>query len=119
MISYIHGNVILRQDKFIIVEVNGIGYKVFVSRQTALKLPEIGASINASTPNASTPLGIKLFCFHNVKEEASDLYGFLTYEELDCISNSVNGLASLTLKEQEICRKGCYTIINGEGSWTY
>jgi len=70
MIAYLNGKIILKKDKFIILEVNNIGYKVFLSRQTLLKLPEIGESI-------------KLFCFQNVKEEALDLYGFLTYGELE------------------------------------
>jgi len=61
---------ILVRDKFIIVEVAGIGYKVFLSSQSLLKLPEIGSDI-------------KLFCFQNVKEDALDLYGFMTYDELD------------------------------------
>jgi len=52
------------------VETGGVGYKLFISRQTALNLPE----------NAKD---VKLFCFHNIKEDASDLYGFLTYEELE------------------------------------
>jgi Holliday junction DNA helicase RuvA len=70
MISYLNGKIILKRDKFIILEVNNIGYKVFLSRQTLLKLPEIGGTI-------------KLFIYQNVKEEALDLYGFLTYEELE------------------------------------
>src|SRR3989344_5853470 len=70
MISYLHGNIILKKDKFIIVEIGGLGYKVFLSRQSLLKLPEIGGDI-------------KLFCFQNVKEDVLDLYGFLTYDELD------------------------------------
>lgn len=70
MIAYLDGKIILKKDKFIILETNNVGYKVFLSRQTLLKLPEIGGAI-------------KLFCFHNVKEDASDLYGFLTYDELD------------------------------------
>ncbi len=70
MISYLNGKILLKRDKFIILEVNNIGYKVFLSRQTLLKLPETGDNI-------------KLFCFHNIKENASDLYGFLTYDELD------------------------------------
>ena len=70
MISYISGTLILKRDKFIIVEVAGIGYKVFLSRQTGLKLTEIGANV-------------KLFCFQNVKEDVLDLYGFLTYDELE------------------------------------
>lgn len=53
-----------------IVEVAGIGYQVFVSAKTGLKLPEMGKEV-------------KLFCFQNVKEDALDLYGFMTHEELE------------------------------------
>ncbi len=70
MISYLSGKIILKKEKFIILETGGVGYKVFLSRQTTLKLPE----------NLEN---IKVFCFHNIKEEASDLYGFMTYEELE------------------------------------
>jgi Holliday junction DNA helicase RuvA len=70
MISYLNGKIILKRDKFILLEVNNIGYKVFLSRQTLLTLPEIGGSI-------------KLFTYQNVKEEALDLYGFLTYDGLE------------------------------------
>ena len=70
MIAYVDGKIILKRPRFIIVEVNNIGYKVFLSGQTLLRLPEI-----------SSP--IKLFTFQNVKEEALDLYGFLTYQELE------------------------------------
>ncbi len=81
MISYLSGKIILKKDKFIILEVNNIGYKVFVSRATFYKLPEIGENL-------------KLFCFQNVKEEALDLYGFFTYDELDFfeILNDIHGI---------------------------
>lgn len=70
MIAFLEGKIILKRDKFIIVEVGGIGYKVFLNRQNLLKLPEISQTI-------------KLFTFQNVKEEALDLYGFFTYDELE------------------------------------
>jgi len=70
MISYLEGKIILKREKFVIVEVAGIGYKVFLNRQNLLKLPEIGNAV-------------KLFIFQKVKEDALDLYGFFTYEELD------------------------------------
>ena len=70
MIGYLAGKILLKRDKFIILEVGNIGYKVFLSRQILSNLPQ-------SSDN------LKLFCFHNVKEDASDLYGFLTYDELD------------------------------------
>lgn len=81
MISYLNGTIILKKEKFIILGVNNVGYKVFLSRQALLNLPE----------NVEN---IKLFCFHNVKEDTSDLYGFLTYEELEFfeILNDIRGV---------------------------
>jgi Holliday junction DNA helicase RuvA len=70
MISSLYGKITLKKEKFIILEVNNIGYKVFLNRQTLLKLPEIGETI-------------KVFTYQNVKEEALDLYGFLTYGEFE------------------------------------
>lgn len=70
MIAFLNGEIILKRDRFIIIEVAGVGYKVFMSRQSLLKLPEFGQSV-------------KIFTFQNVKEETLDLYGFLTYEELE------------------------------------
>ena len=70
MISFLNGKIILKKDKFAIIEVAGVGYKVFLNRQALVTLPEIGEPI-------------KLFIYQNVKEEALDLYGFLTYEALE------------------------------------
>lgn len=70
MIAFLDGKIILKKAKFIILEVNNIGYKVFLSRQTLITLPGIGGDI-------------KLFTYQNVKEEALDLYGFLNYEGLE------------------------------------
>jgi len=81
MIAFLEGKIILKKDKFIILETNGVGYKVFLNRQTLLKLPEIGQVI-------------KVFCFHNIKEDVSDLYGFLSYDELEFfeILNDIHGV---------------------------
>lgn len=70
MISYLQGKIVIRKDKFIILDVNGVGYKVFLSKKSLAKLPEI-----------EKPL--KLFCFLNVKENIMDLYGFLNHKELE------------------------------------
>lgn len=70
MISFLSGKIQLKTDKYIILDVNGIGYKVFLSKRTLNKLPELGASF-------------KCFCYLNVRENALDLYGFLTKGELD------------------------------------
>ncbi len=70
MISYLDGKIILKKEKFAILEVSGVGYKVFLSNQSVLKIPDVGNAL-------------RVFCFHNIREDASDLYGFMTYEELE------------------------------------
>ena len=81
MIGYLSGKIILKRDKFIILEVNNVGYKVYLSQQSLFKLPEIGQDI-------------KFFIYNNIKEDASDLYGFLSYEELEFfeILNDIHGV---------------------------
>ncbi len=70
MISYLQGKIILKKEKFIILDVNGVGYKVFLSQKTLSKIPEVGQNL-------------KLFCFLHVRENSLALYGFLDYKELE------------------------------------
>jgi len=81
MIAFLDGKIILKKVKFVILEVNNVGYKVFLSQLSISKLPEIGQDI-------------KIFTYQNVKEEALDLYGFLSYEELEFfeILNDIRGV---------------------------
>ena len=81
MISYLEGKLILKKEKFVILVVNGIGYKVFLSKKDLFKIPEIGQSI-------------KLFSFLDVKENGLDLYGFLDYQTLEFfeILNDIRGI---------------------------
>lgn len=81
MISYLSGKIILKREKFIVLDVNGVGYKVFLSKKSILSLPEVGQDL-------------KLFCFHDTRETVSDLYGFFNYEELDFfdILNDIRGI---------------------------
>ncbi len=81
MISYLQGKIILKKDKFIVLDVNGIGYKVFLSRKSITKIPEIGQNL-------------KFFCFLDVKENSLNLYGFLDEKELEFfeILNDIRGI---------------------------
>ena len=46
MIATISGTITTKKDKFIIVETNnGVGYKVFLSKNSILNLPEINSNI--------------------------------------------------------------------------
>ncbi len=70
MISYLEGTIVLKKDKFIILNVAGVGYKVFLSKKALSIIPEIGKDV-------------KLFCFTDVKENAIDIYGFSNPKQLE------------------------------------
>ncbi len=59
----------MKKEKCIVLNVNGVGYKVFLSRKTLSKIPEKGEEL-------------KLFTFLSVRENSWELYGFLEEKEL-------------------------------------
>jgi len=91
MISYLNGRIILKRDKFIILEVSGVGYKVFLNRQTLSRLPE---GNRGSSTESGLKLPVEFFIYHDIKEDKSDLYGFLSYDELDFfeVLNDIHGV---------------------------
>ena len=72
---------ILKGLDFFIIEVSGIGFRVFSSQSDVSKLPPIGEEIS-------------VFCRAYVKEDEIDLYGFLDLKELQVFEllNLVNGV---------------------------
>jgi Holliday junction DNA helicase RuvA len=69
MISRITGQIIYKADKFVIIEANNIGYKVFATTEL-LSL-------------AKTEEQLKIWTYLAVRENALDLYGFADKKELD------------------------------------
>ncbi|HBB56667.1 TPA: Holliday junction branch migration protein RuvA [Patescibacteria group bacterium] len=69
MISFLNGDVKMRGDRFVIINVGGIGYKVFAP-------PEV-LSMAGKTQK------IELWTHLSVRENALDLYGFKEYPELE------------------------------------
>jgi Holliday junction DNA helicase RuvA len=69
MIAYLSGKIIAKKEKFIILETNNIGYKVFISQKAIF--------------NLKANQELKLFTFLNVKENGLELYGFITSEEFE------------------------------------
>ncbi len=70
MIGSIKGRIIFKTNKFLIVEANGVGYKINVSPDVLSKTKKIGEEIS--------------FWIHtHVREDALDLYGFLERKELE------------------------------------
>ena len=70
MIGSIKGKILLKTDKFLIVESSGVGYKIGVSPDTLSKAKKVGDEV-------------LLWTHTHVREDALDLYGFLNYPELE------------------------------------
>lgn len=65
------GTLIHTEPSVAVVECGGVGFKCLTSRNTQRGLPKIGEKI-------------RLYTHLNVREDALDLFGFLTVTELNC-----------------------------------
>ena len=68
MISFIKGILTDKNPTYIVIEVNGVGFGVFIPFSNFEKLGEVGSEI-------------KIFTHLHVKEDSFTLYGFLYLEE--------------------------------------
>jgi Holliday junction DNA helicase RuvA len=70
MIAHLHGEAVLTGDRWVVIDVGGIGYQVQVTQPELQKI--------------STSQGkVKLFTHMAVREDAITLYGFLHHSELE------------------------------------
>ena len=69
MYAYIKGTLEEKTKDSIVIDVGGIGYKIFVSDQTMSKLEDLGSNV-------------KVYTHYHVREDNISLYGFLGNEEL-------------------------------------
>ena len=67
MIQFIRGKLVSVEEDRAIVDVNGVGYGIFMSVQSLL--PQTGSEV-------------KIHTYLNVKEDAMQLFGFLTRDDL-------------------------------------
>ena len=81
MLAYIKGELVASEENKVIIENGGIGYSVFMPLKSLGNLP----------PNGST---VKIYTYLNVKEDAMQLFGFLTKDDLDVFKLviTVNGI---------------------------
>ena len=70
MISYIRGELAAVEEQKAVVDVGGVGYGIFMSQQALSLLPPVGEEV-------------KIHTYLNVKEDAMQLYGFLTRDDLE------------------------------------
>lgn len=69
MYAYIKGSLEIKGNDYVVIENNGIGYKVFAPITTINKLGEIGDQV-------------KVYTHYHVREDEISLYGFYSLEEL-------------------------------------
>jgi len=69
MFAYIKGNLAYKTSTYIVLDVQGVGYKIFMTNSAIDKLDEEGKTV-------------KVFTHYHVTEDNISLYGFLTDEEL-------------------------------------
>lgn len=91
MLAYIKGTLEIKTKGYIVVEANGIGYKIFMPESTITKLSNVGENI-------------QIYTFMRVREDDISLYGFLTNEELR--------MFELLLSVSGIGAKGALTILS-------
>ena len=106
MYEYIRGLYKGIIKEYIIVENNGIGYKIFTSGTTLAKLPKIDDEVT-------------IYIQQIVREDFIGLYGFLTREELDMFNilltiNGVGAKAALSLLSISTVDNLKYAIMIGD-----
>ena len=112
MIAYLSGKIIKKADNFVILDVNSVGYEVFLSQN----------SINKISDSESD---FKCFCYLEANDRAMKLYGFLSFEELELFkvirniqgagpkaSLEISSIGSLT-KIKELMDKGNLNFLDG------
>ena len=80
MIASIEGKIILKEPRFAVLEVGGVGYKVFLSFSSLAKT-KVGENA-------------KFWTHLHVREDAMDLYGFWEKDEMEFFENliSISGI---------------------------
>ena len=70
----------LGKERFVVLDVAGVGYKVFLSKKTFEKLQNENFSVQKHEEGGPPPVS-ELFCYLYVRENIMDLYGFANWEE--------------------------------------
>ena len=69
MLAYIKGNLEIKNNDYIVIDVGGLGYKVNMSKRAIEKVGNIGDKV-------------KVYTYYRVREDDISIFGFNTNEEL-------------------------------------
>ena len=85
MLAYIKGTLEMKMTEYVVIDVGGLGYKVFMSSIGMEKLGNIGDKV-------------KVYTYYRVREDDISIYGFNTNEELRMFELllSVSGVGAKT-----------------------
>lgn len=70
MISYLRGKIKLIREEFLILDVSGVGYRIYGTHEMMLKLKK-------------TEGEIEIYIYQHVREDSNELFGFLRMEEME------------------------------------
>ena len=100
MLAYIKGTLEMKMTEYVVIDVGGLGYKVFMSNIGMEKLGSIGDRV-------------KVYTYYRVREDDISIYGFNTNEELRMFELllSVSGVgAKIALTMLAICTPSEFAI---------
>jgi len=85
MISYLYGEPVMTGDRWVVLEVNGIGYRINVPQPAASEIARVSGKV-------------KLYTYMAVREDGISLYGFLHQgeREMFAILIGVSGIGPQT-----------------------
>ena len=85
MFAYIKGNLEMKMTGFVVIDVGGLGYKIFMSDTGIEKLGDIGQTV-------------KVYTYYRVREDDISIFGFNSMEELRMFELliSVSGVGAKT-----------------------
>ena len=88
VIYSLSGKLKQRRDRFLIIGIGGVEFKVMVPATSESRLPQIGESL-------------MVYTFLHIREGGADLYGFLSEEELSFFESliSVSGIGPKTASQ--------------------
>ena len=91
MIAYVKGTLDTKTNTFVIIDVQGIGYRVFMPSKSIENLGELGETV-------------KVYTHYYVREDNISLYGFTSNEELRMFEL----LLSVSRRWSKVCNNNAF-----------
>ena len=100
MIAYLKGELVVKSEEYIIIEVQGIGYKVFMSKKSIDELQE----------NRQ----VRVYTYLKVREDDISLFGFNTNEELLISVGGIGAKSAITILSNITPSRFALAVITNE-----